>query len=138
MTQTRRTEDTPRLDGVRVLVVDDSRDVLAHVTEILEQRGATVAAVESADEALQIVEREPPNVVLSDLAMPDKGGYWLIGKIRALPPEHGGRVPAAALTPYTGPEHRASVLRAGFQVHVAKPVEADHLVGVVSMLALTE
>ncbi len=138
MSQTRRIEETARLDGIRVLVVDDSPYVLAHVTEILEQRGATVAAVGSADEALQIVGRERPNVVLSDLAMPDKGGYWLIGKIRALPPEHGGRVPAAALTPYTGPEHRASVLRAGFQHHVSKPVEAHHLVGVVSMLALKE
>jgi len=136
MTRTPRIEDMPRLEGILVLVVDDSPDVLAHVTNILEQRGATVAAVGSADEALQIVERERPNVVLSDLAMPDKGGYWLIGKIRGLPPEHGGRVPAAALTPYTGPEHRASVLRAGFQHHVAKPVEAHHLVGVVSMLAL--
>jgi CheY-like chemotaxis protein len=138
MSQTRRIEETARLDGIRVLVVDDSPDVLAHVTEILERRGATVAAVGSAHEALQIVEREHPNVVLSDLAMPDKGGYWLIGKIRALPPEHGGRVPAAALTPYTGPEHRASVLRAGFQHHVAKPVDPHHLVGVVSMLALKE
>ena len=138
MSQTRRIEEAARLDGIRVLVVDDSPDVLAHVTEILERRGATVAAVGSADEALQIVEREHPNVVLSDLAMPDKGGYWLIGKIRALPPEHGGRVPAAALTPYTGPEHRASVLRAGFQHHVAKPVDPHHLVGVVSMLALKE
>ena len=129
-------EDTPRLDGIRVLVVDDAPEVLAHVTEILEQHGATVAAVGSAEEGLEIVERERPNVVLSDLAMPGNGGYWLIGKIRALPPEHGGGVPAAALTPYTGAEHRASVLRAGFQVHVAKPVEARHLVGIVSVLAL--
>jgi CheY-like chemotaxis protein len=74
MSQTRRIKETARLDGILVLVVDDSPNVLAHVTEILEQRGATVAAVGSADEALQIVEREHPNVVLSDLAMPDKGG----------------------------------------------------------------
>ena len=138
MRQRSRIEDTARLDGVRVLVVDDSPDVLAHVTEILEQRGATVAAVGSAEKGLEIVERERPHVVLSDLAMPDKGGYWLIGKIRALPPEHGGSIPAAALTPFTGPEHRASVLRAGFQQHVAKPVEARHLVGIVSILALGE
>ena len=136
MSQPARIEDTARLDGIRVLVVDDSPEVLAQVTEILEQRGATVAAVASAVEALEIVEREPTNVVLSDLTMPDRGGYWLIGKIRALPPEQGGRVPAAALTLYTGPEHRASVLRAGFQHHVAKPVEPLHLVGVVSVLAL--
>ena len=135
MSQPSRSEDTARLDGICVLVVDDSPEVLAQVTEILEQRGATVAAVGSAVEALEIVERAPPTVVLSDLTMPDRGGYWLIGKIRALPPEQGGRIPAAALTPYTGPEQRASFLRAGFEHHVAKPVEARRLVEVVSILA---
>ena len=68
--------------------------------------------------------------------MPDKGGYWLIGKVRGLPPERGGATPAAALTGFTGPAHRASILRAGFQYHIEKPVTADNLAGIVALLAL--
>jgi CheY-like chemotaxis protein len=128
----------PRLDGVRVLVVDDAPNVREVVTDILKQDGAKVTAVGSAEEALAALQRERPDVLLSDLAMPGKGGYWLIGQIRALPPERGGVTPAAALTAYTGPEHRASVLRAGFQLHVEKPIGLDALIGVVAMLAPKE
>jgi CheY-like chemotaxis protein len=130
--------DGPRLDGVRVLVVDDARNVREVVTDILTHDGAAVTAVGSAEEALAALQRERPDVLLSDLAMPGKGGYWLIGQVRALPPERGGVTPAAALTAYTGPEHRASVLRAGFQLHVEKPVGLDALIGAVAMLALNE
>jgi CheY-like chemotaxis protein len=130
--------DGPRLDGVRILVLDDMTYVREVVTEMLESRGATVIAVGSAEEALEVLQRERPHVLLSDLSMPGKGGYWLIGQVRALPPERGGTTPAAALTAYTGPEHRASVLRAGFQYHVAKPVGIRELVGVVAILALKE
>jgi CheY-like chemotaxis protein len=130
--------DGSRLDGVRVLVVDDARNVREVVTDILTQDGATVTAVGSAEEALAALERERPDVLLSDLAMPGKGGYWLIGQVRALPPERGGVTPAAALTAYTGPEHRASVLRAGFQLHLEKPIGLDALIGVVAMLAPKE
>jgi CheY-like chemotaxis protein len=130
--------DGPRLDGVRVLVVDDTRNVREAVTDILTYDGAKVTAVGSAEEALAALQRERPDVLLSDLAMPGKGGYWLIGQVRALPPERGGVTPAAALTAYTGPEHRASVLRAGFQLHVEKPIGLDALIGVVAMLALKE
>src|SRR5438093_13183117 len=128
----------PRLDGVRVLVVDDARDVREAVTDILAEDGAKVTAVGSAEEAFTALQGERPDVLLSDLAMPGKGGYWLIGQVRALPPERGGTTPAAALTAYTGPEHRASVLRAGFQYHVAKPVSMQELLGVVAILALKE
>ena len=136
---TSRCDDSvPRLDGVRVLVVDDAPFVLQVVTDILEHHGATVTAVASADEALAALQGERPHVLLSDLTMPGKGGYWLIGQVRALPPEDGGATPAAALTAYSGPEHRASVLRAGFQYHVEKPVGIRELVGVVAILALKE
>jgi len=128
----------PRLDGVRVLVVDDAPNVREVVTDILKQDGAKVTAVGSAEEALAALQRERPDVLLSDLAMPGKGGYWLIGQVRALPPERGGVTPAAALTAYTGPEHRASVLRAGFQLHVEKPIGLDALIAVVAMLALKQ
>jgi CheY-like chemotaxis protein len=130
--------DGSRLDGVRVLVVDDARNVREVVADILTQYGATVTAVGSAEEALAALQRERPDVLLSDLAMPGRGGYWLIGQVRALPPERGGITPAAALTAFTGPEHRASVLRAGFQLHVEKPTTLDALVGAVARLALKE
>ena len=128
----------PRLDGVRVLVVDDAPYVLQAVTAILEQDGATVTAVGTAEEALASLQGERPDVLLSDLAMPGRGGYWLIGQVRALPLEQGGATPAAAFTSFAGPEHRASILRAGFQYHVEKPVGARELVGVVAILALKE
>jgi CheY-like chemotaxis protein len=113
--------DQTRLDGIRVLVVDDAPFVRETVATILTQAGAKVSVVGSAEEALAALEGQRPDVLLSDLAMPGRGGYWLIGQVRALSPERGGATPAAALTAYTGPEHRASVLRAGFQLHVAKP-----------------
>src|SRR5262249_48261310 len=125
------------LSSVRVLLVDDCKLVRASVASMLEHFGAVGTAVNSADEALAAVEREHPDVLLSGLAMPDKGGYWLIGKVRALPPERGGATPAAALTGFTGPEHRASVLRAGFQCHIEKPVTLHNLAEIVSILALT-
>ena len=128
--------DGPRLDGVRVLVVDDVRAVREIVASILSHDGAKVTAVGSAEEALDALQGERPDVLLSDLAMPGKGGYWLIGQVRALPPERGGVTPAAALTAFSGPEHRASVLRAGFQLHVEKPVALDALIEAVTMLAL--
>jgi CheY-like chemotaxis protein len=124
------------LGGVRVLVVDDYKPARAVVAAMLEHSGATVTAVGSADEALEALEREHPDVLVSDLAMPDKSGYWLIGQVRALPPERGGATPAAALTGFSGPEHRASILRAGFQYHIEKPVTLEKLVGVVALLAL--
>src|SRR3989442_9055913 len=127
--------DAAHLHGVRVLVVDDMAYVRDVVTEILERDGATVTAVGSAEEALEVLQRERPNVLLSDLAMPGKGGYWLIGQVRALPPERGGATPAAAFSAYTSPEHYAGVLRAGFQLHIDKPVGVLELVDVVAALA---
>jgi CheY-like chemotaxis protein len=133
-----RLNDSARLEGVRVLVVDDAPSVRAVVTDILAQDGAKVTAVDSAEAALAALQRERPDVLLSDLAMPGKGGYWLIGQVRALPAELGGVIPAVALTANTGPEHRASVLRAGFQLHVEKPIGLEALVGAVASLAPRE
>ena len=133
-----RLNERSRLDGVRVLVVDDTPYVRDVVRDILAEDGAEVTAVASAEEALAALQWERPDVLLSDLAMPGKGGYWLIQQVRALPPERGGVTPAAALTAFTGPEHRASVLRAGFQLHVEKPVGLEALIGAVTMLALKE
>jgi CheY-like chemotaxis protein len=133
-----RLNDGPRLDGVRVLIVDDAPGVRDIVSDILTHDGAKVTAVGSAEEALATLQSELPDVLLSDLAMPGKGGYWLIGQVRALPRWRGGDTPAAALTANTGPEHRASVLRAGFQLHVEKPIGLEALIGAVATLALKE
>jgi CheY-like chemotaxis protein len=128
--------DDVNLGGVSVLVVDDYEPLRVGVVAMLESCGAAVTAVGSADEALEALQRERPDVLVSDLAMPGKSGYWLIGQIRCLPLERGGATPAAALTGFTGPEHQASILRAGFQYHIEKPVMLEKLVGVVGLLAL--
>ena len=134
--RSKSTHNDVYLGGVSVLVVDDYESVRNVVAAMLEHCGAAVTTIGSADEALEVLKRERPDVLVSDLAMPDKGGYWLIGQVRALPPERGGLTPAAALTGFTGPEHRASILRAGFQYHIEKPVTLEKLVGIVALLAL--
>ena len=133
-----RLDDVPRLDGVRVLVVDDIPCMREIVTEILTRDGAKVTSVSSAEGALAALQRERPDVLLSDLTMPGKDGYWLIAQVRVLPPELGGVTPAAALTAHTGAEHRASVLRAGFQLHLGKPFDLDELIDAVAILARKE
>jgi len=123
------------LHGIRVLVADDAPDVRQAVTDILESVGAVVTAVDSAEAALATLQAEHPDVLVSDLSMPGKGGYWLIDQVRALPRERGGATPAAALTAATGLEHRESVLRAGFQYYMTKPLGILDLVEVVATLA---
>src|SRR5436309_14647899 len=93
--------DNSRLRGVRVLIVDDAPYVLTVVTAILEADGAVVTAVDSADTALETLQRARPDVLLGDLWMPGTGGLWLIGQARALSPERGGVTPAVAFTSYT-------------------------------------
>jgi CheY-like chemotaxis protein len=127
---------TPRLDGVRVLLVEGAPQVREVVAEVLEQCGADVTAVDSAVAGLAILKRERPDALVSSLSMPDKDGYWLIREVRKLPPDEGGDVPAAAFTGQTTAEDRLATLRAGFQFHVPKPVALSRLAGVVALLAL--
>jgi len=124
------------LASVNVLVVDDDAAVRDFLTDALEMHGATVTAVETAQEALATLQVWRPHVLISDLQMPDRDGCWLITEVRALPPERGGMTPAACLTSLTEPEVRAQLLRAGFQYHLAKPIRLETLIGVVSILAL--
>jgi PAS domain S-box-containing protein len=128
-------EQAPRLDGVRVLVVEDEPDARHLLAAVLQKRGARVFMAASAAEALEFLQREQPDVLLSDIALQDQDGYELIRKVRSLSPEMGGRVPAAALTGYGRLEDRMKALSAGFQLHAAKPVEPAELVAVVASLA---
>ncbi len=123
----------PSLQGVRVLLVDDDAGARESVTAVLEQSGASVRAVESAAEAVETLEREPPDVLLSDIAMPGLDGYALLGQARAR--LQGAQLPAAALTAYADATDRTRALAAGFQAHLAKPVDPAELVAVVAQLA---
>ena len=127
---------TPRLDGVRVLVVEGAPRVRELVSDALGQCGARVTAVDSAVKGLAMLKREKPDALVSSLSMPDKDGYWLIRQVRSLPSDQGGDVPAAAFTGWTAEEDRLKSLRAGFQFHVPKPVDLRQLAGVVALLTL--
>ena len=124
-----------KLDGLRILVVEDDADTRELLKTILERCGATVRAVESSKAALAEMTRGIPDVLISDIGMPGESGYDLIKKIRSLDPDLGGRVPAVALTAYAGAADRRRALLAGFQTHLAKPVEPDELLAVVASLS---
>jgi PAS domain S-box-containing protein len=127
-------ECPPVLNDLHVLVVDDEEDARAFVTTVLEQCGARVTGAGSAAEALLALKELRPDVLVSDLGMPEEDGYSLIKKVRALSAEEGGRTPAAALTAYARVEDRMKVLRSGFQIHLPKPIEPAELVTVVANL----
>ena len=133
-----RRDARPDLTGVRVLVVDDELDTREILRTLLEESRAQVTCVASSAEALELLARAPPDLLVSDIGMPEEDGYSFIRRVRALPAERGGRVPAAALTAYTRPEDRAHALGAGFQVHLPKPVDATQLMHTLaSMIAVT-
>jgi CheY-like chemotaxis protein/anti-sigma regulatory factor (Ser/Thr protein kinase) len=125
----------PVLDGVKVLVVDDEPDARELIAAALESCGAEVHVAASALDALDALEEAQPHVLLSDLGMPHEDGYALIRRVRSLDPDRGGAIPAAALTAYAGPEIGQRARAAGFQVHVAKPVEPSRIAAVVAELA---
>jgi len=123
------------LSDVTILIVDDERDIREIACRILEDAGATVVTAETVAEALELFQLVRPDVLLSDIGMPGEDGYELIRRIRSLPAEQGGRVPAAALTAYARSEDRRKALLAGYQSHVVKPVEPAELVTVVASIA---
>jgi PAS domain S-box-containing protein len=129
------TDPQPLLNDLRVLVVDDEPDARELVAVVLKQRGAEVVAVESASEALEEMVQQRFDVLVSDIGMPLMDGYALIEKVRQLPAERGGKIPAAALTAYAGVEDRMHALSAGYQMHIPKPVEPAELTTVVASLA---
>ena len=122
------------LYGLKILVVDDDVDTRELIEWVLKRVGAEVTSVGSAREALDVLEREKAHLLVSDIAMPEEDGYGLLRKIRALPPERGGRIPAIALTAHSLVQDRLQSLRAGFQSHVPKPVVPEELVEVVASI----
>ncbi|MGH9407102.1 MAG: response regulator [Terriglobia bacterium] len=124
------------LSNAKVLVVDDDADAREVVATVLERGGAQVMVAASAADALLIIERELPDVLVADIEMPDQDGYDLIRKVRRLASDRGGRTPAVALTAYAGASDRVRLLDAGFERHVPKPIQPPELVSVVgSMIA---
>ena len=123
------------LDGISVLVVDDDADTRDLLRSVLEDHGARVLAAADAAEAFAFLNEQRPDVVVSDIGMPDEDGCALVARIRALPTESGGRTPAIALTAYSRGSDRTRALLAGFDAHVPKPVEPLELVGMIASIA---
>ena len=120
------------LDDLRILVVDDDADGRTLTTLVLTQARARVNAVASAREALQLLERERPDVLVSDIGLPDEDGYSLIRRIRQNEAERGGFLPAIALTGYARADDRDRALAAGFQAHLPKPVGPAELIATIA------
>jgi PAS domain S-box-containing protein len=125
-------EECGRLDGVRVLVVEDDPDTLDMLKFIFDECGAEVITATSASEGLEALERFRPDALISDIAMPGQDGYELIRQVRSREPERGGKIPAVAITAYVTAEDRVRALAAGFQMYVAKPVDPEELIAVVA------
>ena len=127
----------PRLNGIVVLVVDDSPDTLYLVELLLVRQGANVVTAGSATEALRIVEKTPPDVILSDIGMPEMDGYMLIKKIRELERKKNqdAHIPAAAVTAFTSTADRQKAILAGYQIHIPKPIDVEELLTTVARLA---
>ena len=137
------------ISGVRVLLVEDDADTRSLLVLTLQRRGAEVGSASSAAEALRLFnemdysdpakgsdKRRPFDVIVSDIGMPDEDGYQFMSKIRALPPEQGGLVPAIALTGYATRKDQEHALAAGYQLHLAKPVEPEDLVAAIANLVV--
>lgn len=128
-------EATPKLQKLKILVVDDEADTLETLRVVLQQAGADVRTAASAREALTALNAWNADVLIADIGMPGEDGYSLIRQVRALGPEHGGYIPAVALTAYARVEDRLKVLSSGFQMHVPKPVEPAELVAITATLS---
>jgi CheY-like chemotaxis protein len=122
-----------RLDGLRVLVVDDEADARRLLAKVLQQAGATVMQAASADEALEILARVHHDVLVSDIGMPAQDGLDLIRQVRARGHD-ANDLPAVALTAYAQKDDERQSLQAGFQVHVSKPVDPHDLLSVISRI----
>jgi CheY-like chemotaxis protein/anti-sigma regulatory factor (Ser/Thr protein kinase) len=127
--------DHDDVSGVHVLVVDDDSDARELVRRLLTECGANVVTADGVEAALARVKDTPIDVLVSDIGMPGQDGYDLIQAVRTLPDEAAAAVPALALTAYARPEDRVKAIRAGFQMHIAKPIEPRELIAMVASLA---
>jgi CheY-like chemotaxis protein len=123
------------LTGVHVLVVDDDADARDLIRAVLQYGGALVSAVASAEAALAVIERLTPDVLVVDIAMPERDGYWLIDAVRARPSAHGRGIPAVAITAHRQPHGPDRTLSAGFQAHLGKPIDPWEMCRVIASLA---
>jgi signal transduction histidine kinase/CheY-like chemotaxis protein len=122
------------LDGLAILVVDDEPDARELLTRLLTDAGAKVTSAFSVEDALTQIRAKRPDVLVSDIGMPERDGYQLIRVVRKLPPDQGGRTPAIALTAFARSEDRTRALLAGYQVHIAKPIEPHELIVTIGSL----
>jgi CheY-like chemotaxis protein len=123
-----------RLDGLHVLLVEDDDDTRKLLGTMLKRYGARVTSTKSAKEALSVFEDDLPDVLVSDIGMPDEDGYEFIRKLRSAPPEKGGLIPAIALTGYAGRKDRERALAAGYHQHLAKPIEQSDMIAAIAAL----
>ena len=137
--RTRSRSDVPgvntiSLDGIHVLVVEDEADAREVLRRLLAEHRADVWVAASADEAMDLLRQHQPDAIISDIGMPQKDGYHFIRDVRQLPPEMGGRVPAIALTAFARSEDRTRAIMAGYQSHLAKPVDRQELIATVASM----
>jgi PAS domain S-box-containing protein len=123
-----------RLDGIHILLVEDDDDSRKLLGTMLKRHGARVTSTKSAAEALNVFSDEPPDLMISDIGMPDEDGYQLMRKIRARPAGQGGLIPAIALTGYASRKDRERALDAGYRQHIAKPIEQAELIAAIAVL----
>jgi signal transduction histidine kinase/ActR/RegA family two-component response regulator len=124
------------LKGLRVLLIEDDADSREMLSILFREYGLVVETVASGAEALEAFEPNTPDIIISDIGMPGENGYELIKRIRSLPAERGGAVPAIAVTGYVSRQDRTLALEAGYQEHVAKPVDIDHLIELIKVLMM--
>ncbi|OKH41608.1 hypothetical protein NIES2101_34010 [Calothrix sp. HK-06] len=129
---------TSALAGLKILVVDDDADNRDYLSFVLEETGANVILAASADEALKLLVLSNPDILVSDIGMPDMDGYTLIRQVRSLPSEQGGQIPAIALTAYAGEMNQQQALAAGFEQHLCKPVEPEQLLRTITSLLFAD
>ena len=129
----RRNGDT-LLSGMRVLIIDDDRDARELIHKMLAQQQAEIITAANAMEGLLILKSQMPDVVISDIGMPEKDGYQFIREVRRLPAIHGGETPAIALSAFAHSEDRTRAIMAGYQMHLSKPVESKELIASINNL----
>lgn len=124
-------------NGINILIVDDEPDNLEFLKFVLETYGASVQTATSAPEAFKLFLKNKPDLLISDIAMPEVNGHTLMRQIRALPSKKGAKIPAIALTAYAGETNQKESLQAGFNLHLAKPIQADNLAEIVAELTVS-